>query len=354
MNIATTSPNAFVGCLLGTAVGDALGLPYEGLSPRRAAKMFPNNSKHHFLFGKGMVSDDTEHACFVAQALIRSRGDVNEFQKHLARSLRWWLLGLPAGVGFATLRSILHLWIGISPRKSGVFSAGNGPAMRSPILGLAFGHSTNHLKEYVRASTVITHSDPKAYYGALAIALAAYQSANTETPSAESFHENLARLLQNEPADELLDLVTRAAESVGKGECVSDFAQSIGSRKGISGYIYHTVPCLLHVWFRNSGDFDNGVREIIAAGGDTDTTAAILGGIVGARVGKDGIPESWLSNIVEWPRSTGWIERLGKVMAANAAHAKCPGYFVPVILIRNVVFLLAVLAHGFRRLAPPY
>jgi len=201
---------------------------------------------------------------------------------------------------------------------------------------------------------VITHSDPKAYYGAMAIALAAYQSANTETPSAESFHENLARLLQNEPADELLDLVTRAAESVGKGECVSDFAQSIGSRKGISGYIYHTVPCLLHVWFRNSGDFDNGVREIIAAGGDTDTTAAILGGIVGARVGKDGIPESWLSNIVEWPRSTGWIERLGKVMATNAAHAKCPGYFVPVILIRNVVFLLAVLAHGFRRLAPPY
>ena len=346
--------DAFIGCLLGTAVGDSLGLPYEGLSPRRAAKMFPNTSKHHFLFGKGMVSDDTEHACFVAQALIRSNGDVNEFQKQLARSLRWWILGLPAGIGFATLRSIINLWLGKPPSKSGVFSAGNGPAMRSPILGVAFGHDPRKLKQSVKACTEITHSDPKAYYGALAIALAAYQSASNEIPSAESFQEKLGPLLQNEPADEFLDLVARAAGSAGKGESISDFAQSIGTRKGISGYIYHTVPCVLHVWFRNPEDFDTGIQEIIAAGGDSDTTAAILGGIIGARVGKDGIPVRWLSNIVEWPRSTGWMERLAIVLAANTAHSKSPAYFAPAILIRNVVFFLAVLAHGFRRLAPPY
>jgi ADP-ribosylglycohydrolase len=105
--------DAFIGCLLGTAVGDSLGLPYEGLSPQRAAKLFPDTTKHHFFFGKGMVSDDTEHACFVAQAIIRSKGDVEEFQNQLARSLRWWLLGLPAGIGFATLRSIIKLWFGI-------------------------------------------------------------------------------------------------------------------------------------------------------------------------------------------------------------------------------------------------
>ena len=56
--------DAYVGCLMGTAVGDALGLPYEGLSPRRGARMFPDLDRYHLLPGYGMVSDDTEHACF--------------------------------------------------------------------------------------------------------------------------------------------------------------------------------------------------------------------------------------------------------------------------------------------------
>ena len=147
---------SFIGCLLGTAVGDALGLPYEGLSPRRAARLFPNTDRHHFVFGRGMVSDDTEHACFVAQALIRAKGDVARFQRHLAWSLRWWLLGLPAGIGRATLRSILRLWVGLPAKRSGVFSAGNGPAMRSPILRVAFGDCPEKLTAFVRASTEIT------------------------------------------------------------------------------------------------------------------------------------------------------------------------------------------------------
>lgn len=332
--------DALIGCLLGTAVGDSLGLPYEGLSPRRAAKMFPDTSKHHFLFGKGMVSDDTEHACFVAQAIIQANGDVDVFRKRLARSLRWWLLGLPAGVGFATLRAIIKLWLGFSPQKSGVFSAGNGPAMRSPIIGVAYGHDPEKLKQFVRASTEITHSDPKAYCAAFAVALAAYQSAGEETPSAEKFLVTLRELLPEEDAQELHELLRCAVDS----------------SKGISGYSYHTVPCVLQVWFSNAEDFEQGLQDIIQAGGDTDTTGAIFGAIVGARVGKQGIPASWLGNIIEWPRSIGWIERLGEAVARSeqSSAIQNPRYFVPGVLLRNVIFLLVVLAHGFRRLAPPW
>lgn len=49
-----------IGSLLGTAVGDAIGLPYEGLSRRRALKLLGKPTKHRLFFGKGMVSDDTE------------------------------------------------------------------------------------------------------------------------------------------------------------------------------------------------------------------------------------------------------------------------------------------------------
>ncbi len=332
--------DACIGCLLGTAVGDALGLPYEGLSPRRAARMFPDTSKHNLLFGKGMVSDDTEHACFVAQAIVRANGDVDIFRKRLARSLRWWLLGLPAGVGFATLRAIVKLWLGFSPQKSGVFSAGNGPAMRSPIIGVAYGHDPERLKRFVKASTEITHSDPKAYYAALAVALAAYQSAGEQKPSAEKFRATLRDLLPEDDAQELHELLQHEADLAN----------------GISGYSYHTVPCVLQVWFGESEDYAGGLQKIVKAGGDTDTAGAIYGGIVGARTGKSGIPASWLGNIIEWPRSIGWIERLGVAVARSerSSATQCPRYFVPGMLLRNLFFLFVVLMHGFRRLAPPY
>ena len=348
--------DAYIGCLLGTAVGDALGLPYEGLSARRAANLFPDTSRHHLLLSKGMVSDDTEHACFVAQAIIRADGDVGVFRKQLARSMRWWLLGLPAGIGYATLRAIVRLWFGVSPQKSGVFSAGNGPAMRSPILGVAYGHDPEKLKQFVKASTEITHSDPKAYYAALAVALAAYQSATHGAASADRFLPALSDLLTEDDAEELHDLLQHAARAAANNESVADFATDIGSKNGISGYSYETVPCVLQVWFGNSQDFATGLQHIVKAGGDTDTAGAIFGGIVGAGAGKSGIPVSWLSNIIEWPRSIGWIERLGGAVAGSAEspRTKCPRYFVPGILLRNLVFLLIVLAHGIRRLAPPW
>lgn len=70
-----------VGCILGTAVGDALGLPYEGVSPKRAAKLLGSPDRYRFFFRWGMISDDTEHTCMVAQSLIDARGDVPKIHR---------------------------------------------------------------------------------------------------------------------------------------------------------------------------------------------------------------------------------------------------------------------------------
>lgn len=79
--------------------------------------------RHRLFFGRGMVSDDTEHTCMVAQSLIASGDDVDQFARQFGRRLRWWLLALPAGIGKATLRASVKLWFGVSPTSSGVFSA---------------------------------------------------------------------------------------------------------------------------------------------------------------------------------------------------------------------------------------
>lgn len=343
------------GSILGTAIGDAIGLPYEGLSRRRGTKLLGIPDRHRLLLGWGMVSDDTEHTCIVAQSLIAAGRNVPKFQHQLASRMRLWLLGLPAGVGFATLRAIVRLWLGFSPDKSGVFSAGNGPAMRSAILGVAIADLAE-LREFVRAASRITHTDPKAEYGAFAIALAARFACQSTTVSGDDFLQQLHSCLGNQ-AGELIQLIDLAIVSVKHGDSTLQFAADLGLAKGVSGYVYHSVPIAIHVWLSNQNDFRSAIMSTVECGGDTDSVAAMVGGIVGAAVGKEGIPAEWLAKLWEPVRSVKWMELLSNQLELSLETGMTDRaiqlpIFTP--FLRNLFFLLVVLAHGFRRLLPPY
>src|SRR5262249_17269260 len=267
------SADAIIGCLLGTAAGDAIGLPVEGLSPSRQRRLFGEIDSHRLLFGRGMTSDDTEHTCIVANALIVSAGDPVRFEREMARGLRRWLLTIPPGVGLATLRATLKLCVGFGPRRSGVFSAGNGPAMRSALLGVCYGDDTERLRALVRICTRITHTDPKAENAALAVAIAAHQS--TSGVFDQSAFEEMLRY-------------------------------AVDSSRGPSGYCMESVPIALRAWLRHPSDLRAAVLDAVHCGGDTDTTGAMTGAIVGAGVCRSGIPDEWLRCIVDWPRTTSW------------------------------------------------
>ena len=342
---------AIEGCLLGTAIGDALGLPGEGLSRRRLARVFPDLSRMHFLGHRSMVSDDTEHACLVAQALIASAGEPEEFTRTLARRLRFWLLGGPAGIGWATLRAILRLWLGFAPDKSGVWSAGNGPAMRSALLGVCYGDDPERLRGLVRASSRLTHTDPRAEAGALAIAVAAHHS-SCGLP--HTYLASMEKIL--EPGD-LRRLLGDAVVSIQAGETTDAFAASIGAGERVTGYVNQTVPVAVHAWLSFPGDYRSAVLAVIRCGGDTDTTAAITGAIVGAAVGTEGIPDEWLSALAEWPRTVGWMKRLaGQLAEVQESGVPQMPFSLPALplLARNLLFTAVVLAHGFRRGLPLY
>lgn len=346
---------AIVGCILGTTVGDALGLPYEGVSRLRASRMLGSPSRHRFVFGHGMISDDTEHTCMVVQSLIEARDDVDQFSRRFARRIKWWLLALPAGVGKATARSGLKLWLGASPRKSGVFSAGNGPAMRAAIFGAVFD-DTEQLLRFVSASSRITHTDPKAEYGAIAVALAARESRTTITIDPQRYLDLLVETIGDDGA-ELIALIQQAIKSVSLGNTTMEFASSLGLERGVTGYSYHTVPVAIHAWLSHPRDYASAVTNVIQCGGDADTTAAIVGGIVGAGVGRGGIPSEWIDGIWEWPRTVRWMEMIGTQLADTSKIARtqtATGVNPFAVLIRNLLFLSIVLFHGFRRLAPPY
>lgn len=344
---------AIIGSILGTAVGDAIGLPYEGLTKRRGARLWGKPDRHHLVFGRGMVSDDTEHTCMVAQALIASGGEPERFAKRLAWGLRWWLLSLPAGIGLATLRACLKLWCGFPPGRSGVFSAGNGPAMRSAVLGAAVDE-LEQLRVLVGVCTRITHTDPKALHGALAVALAARFARQSEHIDAATYLTLLRQCLVD--AEPFVALIERAAHSARAGESTEVFAASLGHNQAVSGYVYDTVPVAIHAWLRHPHDFETAIQAAVQCGGDTDTVAAIVGGIVGAGVTKRGIPARWLNRLCEWPRTVRWMEHLGATVALSAGgnSARVPQLSPLSVLARNAVLLLLVLLHLLRRALPPY
>jgi ADP-ribosylglycohydrolase len=305
-----------------------------------------------------MVSDDTEHTLFVAQSLLRHPDDAEAFQRRLAWHLQWWFAALPAGIGMATARACAKLWLGFPPTRSGVFSAGNGPAMRSAVIGGYFHDRPELLRWFVQASTMITHTDPKAAVGAEAVARVAAWAVKNDPkvpPNAETIGSLLIDLAPQD--EEWRNWIEQMTAAMAMDTSVADFARSLGLTNGVTGYVYHTVPVAIYGWLRHYGDFRATVETVLDCGGDTDTLGAIAGALAGATVGADAIPEPWLDGICDWPRSL----RLLRTAADRLANQREQGgplgelaYFWPAVLPRNLCFLMLVLFHGFRRLAPPY
>lgn len=343
--MATTSP--FEDVLLGTCVGDALALPAEGLSRRKIEKRWPGPWKMRLLLGRGMVSDDTEHTVMVALSLLSEPDDAGAFQRDLARRLRWWFAALPPGVGMATAKACIKLWCGARPVTSGVFSAGNGPAMRSAILGVFFADDAAKRVAYVCASSRLTHTDPKAEVAALAIAEAAAWIVCT------GCDETVTPLLERLDAlslDEAWKVpMKHLRESHAAGESVDAFVSRLGLERGVSGYAYHTVPVALHAWLHHRSDFRAGLEAVIRCGGDTDTVGAIAGALLGLSAGAAAIPQDWLRGVKEWPLSVHRLRLLARALAERTASPFRWWHWAGAPL-RNLFLLVVVILHGFRRL----
>jgi ADP-ribosyl-[dinitrogen reductase] hydrolase len=352
-----SSQERIAGLLLGGAVGDALGLPAEGLSRRRISALGWNRWRHRLLFGHGMVSDDTDHAWFTAQALLQSAGEPSRFGRRLAGKLRWWLAGLPAGVGLATGRAIFKLWLGFPPQHSGVCSAGNGPAMRSPVIGALYGplcaQDPARMADLVRVSTRITHRDPRALVGAQAVALgAAFGMAGQGPPEMAALLKALCDLATED--GEWQQAMQRLQDHLASGAGVAEYAAALGQGEGVGGYIYHTVPVALYAWLRHYGDFPAALSAALDCGGDTDTLGAITGALAGVSCGEGGIPPGWVQGIVDWPRSPALLRRTAHALAVWCQGGKPAPVrlFAPAVLPRNLLFLAVVLLHGLLRLLP--
>jgi ADP-ribosylglycohydrolase len=315
------------------------------LSSKTIARRFPPPLKRFHLIGnKGFVSDDTEQSALLAQAIIKGKGVVADVVRNFRRSLLGWFLRLPFGIGFSTLKACLRICFGF--REPGVRSAGNGAAMRISIAGGFFLDDPETRKQIVVQTTKLTHTDPRSIDGALFTAELAALGAKSSSDNDRTELVRQARDIVSD--DEIRGAIDSGINCAEEGS--SDHEAT--TRLGNTGYVVHTIGLATYMFIAHGDDPLRAIQHTIAAGGDTDTIAAIVGAWTGALHGENALPPELIDRIHDGPFGPSHLRALADSMSDNGESASVPHWSWIGAMARNLALYPIVLTHGFRRLLP--
>jgi ADP-ribosyl-[dinitrogen reductase] hydrolase len=349
-----------LGVLIGTALGDALGLPMEGMPADAIARDYPQLDRYHLLGVTGYVSDDTEQTALVAQCLARSPEQLDSFIASFRKALLAWFLRLPWGIGLGTLRACVKIGLGLS--RSGVASAGNGAAMRSAIVGAFFFDSPELRRNWSQTLARTTHTDSRAVEGAQFVAeIAALATRQVSFASLDEAHARRARIDLVAKArtivyDAELGAALDRSLSLARGEvCILAAAEKLGC----SGFVVHTLALATFAFLRFGSNPKVALTSVIRAGGDTDSNAAILGAWMGALHGARKLPQELAINLYDGCFQRAKVSALAspshmRALAEDLVATKQIGglararYSWPGALLRNLLLYPVVLLHAAR------
>lgn len=248
--------------------------------------------------GPWPYTDDTEMALGILEVLGRFGSvDQDELARVFARRFR---IDPCRGYGPGAIRQLSAITQGGDWRResrvlfSGMGSFGNGSAMRVTPVGAYFvtdGYAT--VAEQARQSAEVTHAHPDGIAGGIAIAVAAAYAWEHRDRKAETAvrHGLFDAVLAHTPSGDLRKGIEHAAV-VDMELSPRAAAQLLGN--GTKVTCPDTVPFCLWSAARNLNDYPLAIWETVQVGGDIDTTAAIVGGVVALAVGVAGIPPEWL------------------------------------------------------------
>ena len=122
--------------------------------------------------------------------------------------------------------------------------------------------------------------------------------------------------------------------------------RALGCERGVSGYIYHTVPAVLYCGLKYDWDYRLAVTSVIELGGDTDTNAAILGALCGLQQ-ADSIPAEWVMGLRDYPRGRKALQHLAERCVTGQRQTDV--WFPMKVLLRNGLFFLWILLYALFR-----
>jgi ADP-ribosylglycohydrolase len=277
-----------VGCVLGLALGDAVGAPFEGLRAHRIPHPIPVLELPWGTFPPGTTTDDTALARNLVRSLV-SRGGFDP-DDLIGRHLEWFATDR-RGIGSTTRRVLQRVFDGGSPEDEAKavweewgpeISAGNGSVMYCAPLGAAYGRRPELLPEFAPRMSALTHFDGRCRTAVLAVTVA------------------VAALVRGEPAEAAVrDALALALDREG-GEELEFLVDAVGETRPIDGpdmgFCLYTAAVGLQTVGR-TGSFEERLLRVMQLGGDTDTNGAVAGGLLGAAVGIDGLPVDWLKRL---------------------------------------------------------
>jgi poly(ADP-ribose) glycohydrolase ARH3 len=295
------SRDRFLGCLLGQAVGDSLGAPFEGLP---ADFVYWHAGRVGELLdgpfdGPLRYTDDTQMMIGVAETLlthgeIRPAALVERFVAHYdpergyGTGARQLLEAAAAGKDWDRLAETIF--------PGGSF--GNGAAMRVAPVGLVFAYDLAQVAEQAVASARTTHRHPLGIEGARLLALAVALASAGPPLDRRAFYKELARDCQQEEFIWQL----RAARRLRRQHSLGFLGNSLPAHRSV----VTAIAC-----FTISPDsFVDCIERAIIQGDDTDTLAAMTGALCGAYHGAAAIPSRWVEQLERGPEGIDYLHTL--------------------------------------------
>lgn len=297
----------FLGALIGTAVGDALGASLEGWHMVDYNKVQALAEKRSLL----IYTDDTHMAIGVAESLIENKGFNGE---HMTNTfIRNYDLEPYRGYGPGPPRIFRMLkggeaWDKAAEKLYGGGSYGNGSAMRIAPIGVFYYDNPDGLREVAYESSRITHAHELGKQGAAlqayAVALATASDPSSLFKSTD-FLRGLGNFIQHEVYKEKLKSIQRLIGEEDKTRVVLELGNGIEA--------FNSVPTAIYCFVSHPRSFEEAVVYAISLGGDTDTIGAMTGAISGAYLGIESIPERWKEKLENRLYIEGLAEKLWRI-----------------------------------------
>jgi poly(ADP-ribose) glycohydrolase ARH3 len=290
------------GALLGTFVGDALGMPFEGAA---AAAIPERLTMLDARLGRGTYTDDTEMAIALAESLLE-RGSIEPRSLGCAFA---YAHDPRRGYGAGTTRVLRLVRSGLHPHDAarslfgGEGSQGNGAAMRVAPVAVRYADDGDALAEAARESARVTHAHSLAVDAAVAQAAAIAAALRGEAP--------LDAALAVATTAELRRRLAEAARLLDSEIQPAELAAALGNRP--TGH--QSVPAAIYA-AASRESVEAAVTFAVRCGGDTDTLGAMAGAVAAARMGASAIPSHWVDALDDGPKGRSHVETLADRLAA--------------------------------------
>ena len=305
----------FLGALVGTGVGDAVGAPFEGRGEVEPEEIEAIAERREVL----TYTDDTHMMIGIAESLLKTGGfDGEDMAYTFVRNFelepfRGYGPGPPRifrliKAGAAWDEAALELY------RSG--SYGNGSAMRIAPVGVFYHDDPEILREVSYKSSQITHAHNLGKEGAALQAYAIGLATSLEPRLALNRDDFLAKLINYTQEG-----VYQAKLSKIEGLLAKPSKARVGIEMGNGIEAFNSVPTAIYSFLTQPNSFAQAVLHAVSLGGDTDTIGAMTGAISGAYIGIESIPDSWKGKLENRP----YLEELAEKLWSAYKLAKSKG-----------------------------